>query len=363
MRNRIDADKLTASNVQDLLTVCLARALDESLTSRVGQNWFLQLKEEEAGYDNVKKIIHDKTNVWELDFQALVKILYYRRTWSEQVLDHYGKGNCVTQAQPGAQVKESKFLRDLYSLMVDYRNALSAHTSAGSVNSKLTNKKDGSSEYYTYADAIHCMVRVAKVFDTVKDERGKSYYDQIVKLSEDQKKKSPSAAVIAAVCIVLAAAAIAAVFIITGKRSSGMVNESETANSVTAEETKAHEKNNEYYDENAKVPEKGKLTVKPYHVYWDKDGGLIAECYIINGYDYDVSNITIGKVTVSNADGVIASASFKKLEGFVLGSNKKADMPIGLNPDTVKAPGADLSDLTWDCEPVYDISEPSGSAE
>ena len=353
MKKIIDADKLIASNIQDLLTVCIARALDESLTRNIGKNWFLHLKAEEANYDNGKKIIYDKNNVWELDFQALVKILYYRRPWAEQVLDYFDKSNCITHTPPANPAKDTKFMRDLYSLMVDYRNTLNAHTSAGSVNSKLTNDKSGSAEYYTYEDAIHCMVRVAKVFEKVKDERGKSYYEQIVKLSEDQKKKTPSAILIAAVCIIVAAAAAAAVFIINGKRSSGLSNGSETSASVTAEETQQSVKKNEYNDENAKTPEKNKLIIKPYHVYWD-GGELIAECYVINGYDYDVSNITYGKITVSNKDGVIASYTFKKLEGVVLSANKIIVQTIVFEPGHVTSPGADLSDLIWDCSPSCD---------
>ena len=318
MKKDTGSDRTTATNIQDLLTVCLARALDESLTVRAGADWFFRLKAEEADYDNGKKIIFDKKNVWELDFQALIKILYYRRPWAELALGYYGQAKNIAEAQPGKPVKETKFSRDLYSLMIDYRNTLSAHTSAATVYTKLMSKNAETGEYYTFADAIHCMVRVAKVFAAVKDERGKSYYNRIVKLAEGKRNRAPLIAII--IAATLALFAVVTVVIVKNKSE------------------------NVYFNESNVSYTKNKLTVRPRYVYWD-NGSLIAECFILNGKDADDSDITVAELTVYSGSKKIAKASFGQID-LEVAAGGYGIYTFEFPAFCVISPGANLSSLT-----------------
>ena len=80
-----------AHEAKDILTVCLAKAIDQALTVRLGPDWFADF----AQADTKEKVSLRITKtgqrcVQDLDLQALLKFLRYRSYLSNQILLHYG---------------------------------------------------------------------------------------------------------------------------------------------------------------------------------------------------------------------------------------------------------------------------------
>ncbi len=89
------------------------------------------------------------------------------------------------------------------------------------------------------------------------------------------------------------------------------------------------------------------VSIKPAYVYWE-DGKLIAQCYVINGFNYNVYNIEVKELTFSNGDGVIASgAGFGVCEGLTLAPFTYATWTFTFSGDSVINYGANLSHLFW----------------
>ncbi len=99
---------------------------------------------------------------------------------------------------------------------------------------------------------------------------------------------------------------------------------------------------NTYYDEDA-------IAIRPTYVYWGEDGWLYAECAVINGFSYAVSDIYLDRYTLGNADGVIAEGNFGLLEG-TLEPYTYEIWTLQFDPSAVYAFGADLSYLTYEWE-------------
>jgi len=128
---------------------------------------------------------------------------------------------------------------------------------------------------------------------------------------------------------------------------------------VSVKETYYYNADNTYYDVD-------KVSVKPKYVYWNGDV-LVAECFVINGYSYDVSNVDLQVFTLENTEGVIASASFGNLNGLTLEPHTYREWTFNFDGGVYNY-NADLSKLnrwssTVGCEkatPNYDMTKASG---
>ena len=96
------------------------------------------------------------------------------------------------------------------------------------------------------------------------------------------------------------------------------------------------------------------ISIKPRYVYW-KDGKLVAECFVINGFSHAVGKINVKSLTISNDDGVIASAAFGELDGVVLSYGQYCVWKFTFPADCVNAYNADLHHLLvqYNCTNIY----------
>lgn len=171
--------KERAKRIQDILTLCLAGAYGDALNSQIGERWFSDFKKLEI--EESHPIIGDsQKTIYDCDFQALLKILYYRSSYCDKILWYYDASHLVNSGN-----KKSPFQRAIARLLNDYRNDLDAHLSAGKIYELSVHRSN--SFFFGFEDAIRDMVGLAGVFASVTDENGKSYYSKILKLARIKK--------------------------------------------------------------------------------------------------------------------------------------------------------------------------------
>jgi len=198
-----ESTKEIASKIQDLLTVCLAKAFDLALSTSDSPYWFYYFVQEELMPDQKFPIARaGQQTVYDLDFQALMKILFYRRRYALKILSFFGREELISKDPK----KKTPFERTLGRLINDYRNQIAAHVSADKIqdNIKGINSKAG----YDYGNAILDMTSVAQVFKAITDEKGVSYYKQIKDLSKGTRPVWPWIVTGAAAFILILAAVI-----------------------------------------------------------------------------------------------------------------------------------------------------------
>ena len=191
------SQKEVAAQVQDLLTVCLAKAFDFALIKYNGRDWFYWFKRAEENEKfpitrEYQKSIHD------CDFQAMLKILYYRPEYAQKILGFFGR----EEAANAKTMRRSPLYRTIGRLINDYRNDIAAHVSAQKIQENI----DGESEsvFYDYPDAIRDMTSIAKVFEAVKAENGKSYYELILKAQKEKSKAGLIIGIVAGIVVITA---------------------------------------------------------------------------------------------------------------------------------------------------------------
>ncbi len=101
---------------------------------------------------------------------------------------------------------------------------------------------------------------------------------------------------------------------------------------------------NEFFNPNNYAYDINSLSIKPRYVYW-RDGNLVAECFVINGFAHSIYNIDVKSLAFSNPDGLIAAATFGSLQGLVLGAYQYAVWTFTFSPDCISTTGASLSTL------------------
>lgn len=171
--------KERAKRIQDILTLCLAEAYSTALNNQIGERWFSDFKKLEI--EESHPIIGDlQKTIYDCDFQALLKILYYRSSYCDKILWYYEASHLVNSGN-----KKTPFQRAIARLLNDYRNELDAHLSAGKIYELSKHRSD--SFFFGYEDAIRDMVGLAGVFTSVTDENGKTYYSKILKLAKIKK--------------------------------------------------------------------------------------------------------------------------------------------------------------------------------
>ena len=95
--------------------------------------------------------------------------------------------------------------------------------------------------------------------------------------------------------------------------------------------------NNNYYDVDA-------VSIRPRYVYWE-NGKLIAECFVINGFNHNVFNINVKSLSFNNGSVDIASAVFGVMNDVVLEPYTHVVWRFEFSANCVANYGADLSSL------------------
>jgi len=120
-----------------------------------------------------------------------------------------------------------------------------------------------------------------------------------------------------------------------------------SANSKPAvnSEPESSEEKNEFFNPNNNAYDIDAVSIKPRRVYW-KDGMLVAECFVINGFSHNVYNIDVKELSFANEDGLVASGiDFGVLEGVVLGPYTNTLWTFTFSGEAVDNYGAALGTL------------------
>ncbi len=103
----------------------------------------------------------------------------------------------------------------------------------------------------------------------------------------------------------------------------------------------------EYLNGDAQEIVEGEVSVTPSRIY--RDGTkLFAECYVANGLSYPVHGIRVDLMTLSNENGVIASATFGELENLVLLPGEAVLYQFEYGPETVSNFTCTLDGIAWE---------------
>lgn len=336
--------ELTAHKAKNLLTVCLAKAIDQAMIARQGNHWFSDFVQAEATYELGKRIAKsEQKSVRDLDFQALLKILRYREDLANQVLTYYRFFGQLDSYAAEGQRKQLNNLLD--RLIKDFRNGIQAHPRAADIERELAGQ--GVDRLYGYIDAYQDMYKLARVFSDVADSRGYSYAKQILALSASDKSPAKKTAEKS---------------VSRKKPIEQIPKEKKPIDKKTVEnkpierkpvETKPVEQKvnkkksplriwllllgavlvlvvvivlvwvniapvgNIYINRYAPEVIENEISVQPYQIAYEGDE-LVAVCYIVNGTDQTVTDIDVYRFSLLFDGKEVAAADFGNLNGISL---------------------------------------------
>lgn len=125
---------------------------------------------------------------------------------------------------------------------------------------------------------------------------------------------------------------------------------SETADNGSATDSPSNEEENSlppsdnvFYNPNNTAFDANAVSVKPGRVYYDGET-LVAECFVINGFGHNVYGISVNELTLSNEDGVIATAGFGELRGLTLAPYTYSTWTFYFSDDCIESMTADLTE-------------------
>lgn len=336
-----------ASEAKDILTICLAKAIDQALIAEVGTDWFQKFVEEDKGYPENQQITkYKKKSPKDLDMQALLKILRYRPAEADKVYAYYGV--FADMDKSAADTKKRQLTNLLNRLIGDFRNQIEAHTRSEDAEKRLAGEAIDS--LYGYEQAYHDMCVLIRLFKKVTDKNGVSYADQMTALPkeeekvqkeqqekpepkeeqeleselllENKQKRKPRWVIIGAVIAAVIAAAAIGVGAWALTKDSGNV----------------------YQSQRTPVVKQGEVTLQPIHVRYEK-GKLIAECYVINGTDKAITDIDVYSLRMTAGGREIAAANFGVLEGVTLSPGESIKWEFCFTKKTVFDNDAYLPDV------------------
>ena len=315
-------EKQIAQQAKDLLTLCLAKAIDQSLCAQLSPYWFNAfMADDQAQETKFQSARNGQTSIRDLDLQALLKILRYRERFSNLVLSYYGlaAGN-----DPFADQTRQRQIRSLLDrLITDFRNSIEAHTRVADIEQEHSGEDN---RIYGYREALQDMCKLASLFPNVCDSNGKSYYKQIEKLCKPKRH-------LLWLISIPAAAVIALVLWLALKPSAEPEPIEKPA--VQTQEDLGPTTGNVFYSPSNKGFEADELTIRPKHVYY-QDGMLIAHCYVLNGTQSTLREIDIGYLGIRDAnDDLVAEANFGILEDLSLAAGTYGEWTFYFPADTV----------------------------
>ena len=161
---------------------CLAKAMDETFTEAFGKDWFAAFFKDDQTYPksmricqyNVKRERYPQ-NIRELDFQGYIKILSFRDTYTKVLFERYP---ISSSADPAVMEKEQERLQEILKrLRRDFRNSAFAHVT---LEDYMEQEQGGAVEsLYSMEEVAQDIKTLSRIFRTVTDENGRSYYDLI----------------------------------------------------------------------------------------------------------------------------------------------------------------------------------------
>lgn len=331
----MDHWKLQAQQAKDLLTLCLADAIHQALSAQVGPFWFLEFARTDQEEEEKRRITRPgQSSINDLDLQALLKILRYRDSYADRILEFYG---FLNPKDPYAMQAQKRQLRSLLDrLITDFRNQIEAHTRVSDI------QKGNDQRLYGYREALEDMVKLSGIFQNVADRNGKSYHAQIKELSTPKKKsKLPLLLSIVIGCALVAGIVSAIIFW-------------PEAPAQTPKKTpEAPTTGNVYYNTGNAHFDPGTLTLQPKHVYYDGNE-IVAVCFVLNGTDATVSNIHVEKfILYDHQNRKICAAAFGEIKDMVLEPNQYAEWTFRFPAATVLDPEADLTALRVESRSAY----------
>lgn len=338
----MDRWELIAHRAKNLLTVCLAKGIDQAMTAQCGDQWFLDFAKQEAAESPATQIVKEgHKSVRDLDFQALLKILRYRDALATQVLSRYSFFGGLDSFSAEGQRKQLNSLLD--RLIKDFRNCIQAHPRAADIEKELTGQ--GVNRIYGYVEAYQDMHKLAQVFSDVTDQNGRPYADQIIALAgteagPEEKKSSRKLGEIKSgekttnkkktltrwVMIMLGAAIALSVTI-------GFLAW-----------LRPGEPENIYLDQREPRVIENEISVQMIRVSYEKDE-LVALCYIVNGTQQPVTDVDVFHVTLRTGEQEIAAANFGVLDGISIAPGGAEKWVFRFASETVFVDNANLSDL------------------
>lgn len=317
-------EKQSAQQAKDLLTLCLAKAIQESLCARLGPSWFYLFLQDDRAQDPKFQIARNgQTSIRDMDLQALLKILRYRDSYADHVFAYYGfdTGDAFTD-----QTKKRQIRSLLDRLITDYRNSIEAH-------SRVADIEDEPDRIYGYREALQDMLKLSGIFKLVCDVRGVSYHSQIEELC---KPKRTALWLSLAGAVVLVIGIVLAIVLLSGGEAPEEPTEPPTTGNV-------------FYNPNNVVFDDDDLGIRPMHVYYDGDT-LVAKCFVLNGFDKTIHSIHVDKLVITDdrTGQVLAQASFGELEGLSLAPQSYGEWTFVFPAETVLEEDGNLESLLFE---------------
>lgn len=294
------------SDAKDMLTVCLAKAIDQAMAAQIGENWFAEFAQDDAGEKVSLRITKaGQSCVQDLDLQALLKFLRYRSHFTTQVLQYHGFFQQMDAFATEDQLRQLNALLD--RLINDFRNRIEAHSRAADIEKELSGQ--GPQRIYGYEEAYQDMCKLARIFSTVTDSKGVAYCRRMAELT---RKKPPFIWLIAAVLVIGILICL-----------------------VTAPKP--------YRNDSAPLVQPSQITVQPIEVYYEGNE-LVALCYVVNGTEQTVSDIDIYSMRLTDQGKELASANFGILRDSSIPPNHAIQWKFRFPKDTVLFKDRNLTD-------------------
>ena len=327
--------KHIAHEAKDLLTVCLAKAVDQAMTAQAGPDWFVAFAQADSQMKlNLRITKAGQLTVQDMDLQALLKLFRFREGMARQVLAYHGFFLGQDAIAIDAQMHQLNQLLD--RLMVDFRNRIEAHSRAADIEREI-NGQD-LNRIYGYEEAVQDMLRLARIFGNVKDPKGMPYYRRIENLSKTKSKWWIPVVVI----LPLLAVAAGALWWYVADNGDG------------DEPPAVAERVNVFYDDSDPEIQEGDISIQPVYAAYEGNT-LVLDCYIINGTDEEITDIYLSDLALWSGDDLLAQASFEWLElegqNITLGSGESVCFGFVFKADAVQMHEAELRDLyvTYSC--------------
>lgn len=302
---------------KDILTVCLAKGIDQALSVRLGNGWFANFAQEDAKEKiNTRITKPGQQSVQDMDLQALLKLLRYRGQLTQLILSHYDFFAGLDSFSTDGQLQQLNNLLD--RLINDFRNRIEAHARASDIEKELSG--EGMNRIYGYEEAYQDMYKLTRIFANVTDSNGVSYARHMASLTK-KKRRWP-------ISVGIGAAVLALVI--------GL--------SVLVQPWK---NNNVYRGEQTPKIIENELSIQPIKVYYD-NGEMVAVCYLVNGTDRQVSHIDVSRFCLTENGRNLAAASFAVLEGVTIDPGKSVKWQFRFPRETVFVDNGKLPELEVD---------------
>ena len=292
-----------AQDAANLLTVCLARAIDDAMSYSMGAGWFADFAATES---DQTVITGCPRSVQDLDLQALLKLMRYRNQMATEVLTHYGFYGGMDAVTADAQRRQLDDVLDRLIHRMDSRNRVA------DIEAELSGR--GTDRIYGQREIYQDILKLGHVFRGVQDDNGQSYYKKMQELSG--KKRSWALTVVVGALVL----AITALVLLLLNRPPV------------------------YQNDAPPVVQVGQVSIQMYRAEYDGDE-IVVQCYVTNGTDIPATEIDIYAFRLLVDGEEIALADFGLMEGLEVAPGASEKRQFRFPADTVSDRDADLRKL------------------